>query len=648
MPKMSVKNVEDLAEKQPARAAREKSRRYRFFLIVPLWLSFVIAILGRVWLTIHTNGVIDGDEALVAIQAQHILHGEHPIYFYGISYFGSLEAYLVALIFAVAGSSVWTLRAEPMLLSLIIVWLTWRLAGTLADRVRLSAYGRLCFRTVATLVSAVFPLYDTVLEMRTYGGYIEIFILMLMLLLSALRLTQRWDEDAHQGEIVLRWVGIGFIIGLGLWVDPLIVSAVFSAALWIVGCGIAVILRLRREQSLHLGQAAHSLGQSLLLALASIPAFFVGCSPALFWGATHNWQNITYILRLGNSMSAVPADLQVLYPTRLSLVTGIVKEYGLTIVPRIVGGAIPFEKAGLLSTIHTFTVAVGFFCLAFTLGLLLFSLVVHNPLLRTARHLALFPLLFAASTVLFFCISTASSPVLYTFGDFAGRYATPLMLALPFFFATTFTMLCLYISSYATRREQRSAVVQTSQVNTIAPGRVRLPVANFIQGGLFALLFIYLCAQIGTYELTDAGQTFQSSYCSQAPANNAAIIAYLQQEHVQYAWASNWIGFPIMFKTHQRIITADARLLLFHAGINRFPDYYTAVLHAARPAFLVFVRANDPHPQLLQVLDSLGVTYRAAFFPSQPGTNILVVTSLSRTVSLLDSKGFDAVFPLCS
>src|SRR5690242_14421591 len=34
----------------------------------PLWLCLLIALVLRIWLVVHTNGVIDGDEALVGIQ----------------------------------------------------------------------------------------------------------------------------------------------------------------------------------------------------------------------------------------------------------------------------------------------------------------------------------------------------------------------------------------------------------------------------------------------------------------------------------------------------------------------------------------------------------------------------------------------------
>src|SRR5262249_27238431 len=120
----------------------------------PLWLCLLLALVVRAWLIFHTRGVIDGDEAIVGIQAQHILRGELPVYYIGQAYMGSLEAYLVAVLFAVAGSSVWTLRAEPALLSLALVWLTWKMAGILADAAKLPPYAKQRFMIIATFFAA--------------------------------------------------------------------------------------------------------------------------------------------------------------------------------------------------------------------------------------------------------------------------------------------------------------------------------------------------------------------------------------------------------------------------------------------------------------------------------------------------------------
>ncbi len=48
-----------------------------------LWLAIALGVLARVFLVIHTNAMIDGDEALVGIQAEGILRGHFPTYFPG-------------------------------------------------------------------------------------------------------------------------------------------------------------------------------------------------------------------------------------------------------------------------------------------------------------------------------------------------------------------------------------------------------------------------------------------------------------------------------------------------------------------------------------------------------------------------------------
>src|SRR5258708_28562640 len=114
------------ATNNPSLPGRSPLRWLRF-LRSPLWLCLLLALLIRAWLVVHTQGVIAGDEAMVGLQAENILRGQHPVYYYGQPYIGSLEAYFAALLFAIAGPSVWTLRAVSILLSVLLVALTWRL-----------------------------------------------------------------------------------------------------------------------------------------------------------------------------------------------------------------------------------------------------------------------------------------------------------------------------------------------------------------------------------------------------------------------------------------------------------------------------------------------------------------------------------------
>src|SRR5260370_31403902 len=87
--------------------------------------------------------------------------------------------------------------------------------------------------TIAALMAAIPPIYDTVLELHALGGYVEIFILMLLLLLSVLKLTNRRVAGASRRELARYWAAIGFIVGFGFWINPLIIYGILAAALWI-------------------------------------------------------------------------------------------------------------------------------------------------------------------------------------------------------------------------------------------------------------------------------------------------------------------------------------------------------------------------------------------------------------------------------
>ncbi len=628
--------------------------------IRPLLLCLAIALLVRVWLTIHTQGFIDGDEALVGIQAQHILQGQFPVYFYKQPYMGSLEAYLMAVIFAVAGSSVWTLRAEPILLSLVVVWLTWKLAGVLADTAHLSLHAKQWFMTIAALLAAVPPLYDTVLEMRMLGGYVEIFILMLLLLIAVLKLTQRRAAGAPTRELALRWAGIGLLVGLGFWVNPLIIYGFLTAAAWILWDALKVVRQFRSVQQLN--------RFVLLPSLASIPACIVGMTPALLWGARHQWQNFTYLLQLGGNTPLRP-EILANYPTRLSIVSGLARLYTTCAGPRVIGGALPGEDPAF-RLLHTPTLLLGGACMVVTAALVALSyarpitggianLERFQPFLLRVRRLAALPLVFIAATTLIFCATRTAAIGLWNCQyDLAGRYATPLMLVVPFLYAAVFTAIVLFETELYNWGRTNPTEIGSGEMIYLhnhvpmsglsAPVQVGLDLQKIILGGMIGFLMLSIFLQAGFYGVTDPGSTFQSPYCTFAPANNDAIIAYMEREHIHYAWANNWLAYSIVFKTHGSIIMSDPLPVIRHTPIlDRIPAYTNAVLHADRPSLLVMVKHNDPYPLLLSMLDSQQVMYQVARFPAQQGRDVLVVTPLNATVNPTASAAYFNVF-VCS
>lgn len=632
----------NMAPSSPTRASK-----WVAILRSPLWLCLLAALILRIWLVYHTHGTIDGDEALVGIQAEHILRGEHPIYYYAQPYMGSLEAYLIALIFAIVGPSVWALRTEPILLSLLIVWLTWLLADALATAAHLAPFPKQLFKTIAALGAAIPPLYDTVLEIHTNGGYIETFVLMLLMLLSAFHLTRRWHEGASTKELALRWAIIGFLVGLGIWVYPLISVIVLTVAIWILLFCLSEMLYLRKRASSEKQNAPSSFIAKLLLVVAAIPTCILGMAPALRWGYTHQWANFTYILQLGNTQS-INIQLRPRYHGHIALIRDQTYLYTHYVAPRVIGGTLP-KESGLLVPFHSFTLAIGLACIALTLILVALALAWHSHTLLQIRQLSALPLLFAFVSALLFCTSLSTSVGLISFqNDLAGRYATPLMLVLPFFFATVFTLPTLLHRTKTSLIENKQAELSETTVTSPSPPQRRIQ--WLAQGLVLFVLLAYFGAQISTYALTDPDYTFLSPSCPTAPANDAPIIAYLQQQHVHYAWAMTWIANPIIFKTNNSITLADPRFIIYQdrqMPQGRIPSDTEALLHADRPALLTLVQHTDTYPVLLHILDSQGITYHTMRFYSAPGYDVLVVTSLSRTLSLGTSNTFKAAFHAC-
>lgn len=578
----------------------------------PLWMCLLLAVIVRIWLIIHTHGVIAGDEAVVGIQAEHILRGDRPLYYYNQPYMGSLEAYFLAITFAIVGPSVAALRATAMIVSLALVYLTWKFAGALADAAQLSPLARRIFRTIATLVAAFPPLYDAVLEMRTMGGYIEAFVIMLWLLFSAFRLTKRWQAGAPPRELALRWAGIGFLTGLGFWVDPLVVYAVAASALWIGWYILAELVKVGRQTSSRL-----NLLKGVLLSGIAIPAALIGGAPAIYWGAFHYWANIRYIFTNGSTV----------HQHRLMTILHVQSIYTTCLVPRILGGSLPTQPGVTLRNpqLLTFGLAVSAICLLIVIGSIGLSFFWQHPALVRMRQLTSLPLLFVACVSIIFSLSSIAVASLYAgcgWWDLTGRYAVPLVIALPFFIAAVFALPAMI---WQARNTQTNGEGGEAERRSPAQAQPEHPWwLKAVQGCFVVVLVIYFSTQIYAYRTANSGYTFQTSGCVQAPADSTPVIDYMRRQHIRYAWATGWVADPLTFKTNDTITITEPH--------GRVKTDSNAVEHADRPSIILLV-VHNTNPPVLHALDTMHVTYRVARFPSEPGFDILVLTPLSRTVT---------------
>ena len=609
-------------------------RWYRLkFLWSPLMVCLLLGVVVRVWLIVHTNGVIAGDEAMVGIQAEHILHGEHPIYYYGQPYMGSLQMYLIAGIFLLTGPSVWAIRIEPLLISLVIVYLTWCFSASLADAARLTTRAKTLFMVIATLVATFPPLYDAVEEMRTTGGYIEAFAIMLCLLFCAFRLTQRWSAGASARELALRWVGIGFLVGLGFWIDPLVVYALVTITLWIGGYLLLEFVKPHRRSVTH--QRMDLLKESLLFVVA-IPASLVGFAPGLYWGVHHQWANIRYLFQKGGT---VPNG-------RLHTILRVQKVYTTCLAPRALGGALPTQSDVTVANPHivTFGLIVSVCCLSISVASVVLSVFWPHPLLMRVRRLTLLPLLFIACACMIFCAASIAIYAVYSgcsSWDLVGRYVVPLVIALPFIFAAVFTIPAMIVQERKKKQENEDR--QDGSRVTTRPTSTRLAPLAVIQASLLVVLALYFCLQGAAYVQANSRYTFQGTGCiSLNPTDQDPIIHDMEQEHIHYAWATGWLGDPITFKTNGALLVTELP--------GRIQANGKTVLHSDRPSFFFLVRHDDLHPTIIQALDAKNVTYHIERFYSEPGIDLLLVTPLNQTASPLDpafKNLFQIVFRGC-
>lgn len=583
----------------------------------PLWLCFLLAILVRVWLIVHTLGVMAGDEMMVGLQAEHILRGDHPVYYYGQAYMGSLEAYIVALIFRFTGPAVWAMRLETLPMSLLMVYLTWRFAAALAETAHLSSRLKMTFMTIAALVAAFPPLYDMAEEMRVQGGYIEAFVIMLWLLFCAFRLTQRWGQQASRQELALRWAGIGLLVGLGLWIDPLIVYACVTIAIWIGGWFVLKMMKPGRNTP---GRSQLALVKEGLLFLCAVPSLLVGFLPGLIWGAQNNWANLSYLFQAGGTPST--GSLQT-----IEKVTSL---YSYCLAPRALGGALPTQPDVTMANPHLVTFGLLVVLSGLVLGVYSLMLANWQPVFLRVRQLTALPLLFLLCSSIIFCVASHSVVALGSSGcgssDGAGRYVVPLVDALPFLVATLIVFPGLILQE---RRQNQAPWDEDTHLALRYSSSRKVTSSALIQVSLLVVLALYFGMQGVAYAQADPNYTFQATGClSRNPTNVDPIVNYLRSNNIHYVWATGWVGDHITFETGDSIVATKID--------GRIVSDDEALIHADRASVLVLAAHTDLHPDFLRELDANHVTYRVARFYSAPGVDAVVVTPLNRTLSPSD------------
>ncbi|WP_433353865.1 hypothetical protein ACQPYV_25510 [Micromonospora saelicesensis] len=226
------------------------------------WLTGLAVLAGvgyRLWLLLHAAPPTNSDEATMGLAALHIARGEgFPVWFYGQQYMGTLEAYLAAPVFALAGGpSLLGLRLPTLALYALFLLLAWRLTLRLTGD-----------RWFGLLMVALLALgSDRIVKNQLIagGGYPEMNAAGAALALLAVDLAtgrpgRRSAAAGRPGRRLARWGAWGFLAGLMLWVDPLVLP-------YVAATGAVLVVFCRRELW---GAAGALLGVAAVLGAAPL------------------------------------------------------------------------------------------------------------------------------------------------------------------------------------------------------------------------------------------------------------------------------------------------------------------------------------------------------------------------------------------
>jgi hypothetical protein len=178
----------------------------------------------KIWLLWLDVVPFNADEAIVGLMARHILEGARPVFFYGQSYMGSLDAYLVAAGYSLFGVSVSLIRWVQLFLYL----------GTIITTVVIGRVGLGSWRTglMAGLLLAVPSVNVTLYTTASLGGYGEALLIGNLILIVTILCHKLFEAKQMNRTLI----GLGFLwgglTGLGVWVNGLTLIYAVPTALF--------------------------------------------------------------------------------------------------------------------------------------------------------------------------------------------------------------------------------------------------------------------------------------------------------------------------------------------------------------------------------------------------------------------------------
>lgn len=539
-----------------------------------LWLGLAavlaLALLMRVLLLVSGAVSFHSDEAVVALMARHILHGERPVFFYGQAYMGSLDPWLVAFGFSLLGETVQTIRLVQSALYLGVVAASYGAAFVLSGRVGVAVIAGLTLAVPNVLVA----LYTT----ATLGGYNETLLLGALIVLLGFPIRRG-------GAGLWRWALIGLLAGLGWWTNALI-------AVYLLPLAVVLLVRLWR------GRAE---GARLLIGPAvAIVAFALGSAPWWLFALQNDFAPLRFLAGEPNAGFASAESAQPPGVRLLGLLA-----FGL---PAAFGLRFPWSP-------EWFFPIFGGMVLVIYLLALVALIRRRTALLPGGRGLMLGMTALLAAV---FLLSRFSN-------DPTGRYFLPLTLPLG-------VMLGVYLTPQPPLQfgdgEQTGASVLPSPEwrgvgGEVAAGERAGGEVSGEEGhgkrrqGLrfaaLALILVFHAAGVVAAARGPVGLTTQFNVAEHLPADaDEDVIAFLKSQGIAAGYASYWAAFRLAFLSGEAVTFSAALPPRDDLDWTPFYDRYAPYRAAADAAPPVFVTANTPalDAELARLFAGAGLTWQ--------------------------------------
>ncbi|HLI06424.1 MAG TPA: hypothetical protein VKV40_07645 [Ktedonobacteraceae bacterium] len=250
-------------------------KKYGQFDAHGLWLCLVLASAITIRLILLALGwpTTNSDEGTMGLMAINLaFHGQIPIFFYGQSYMGALEAYLASPLFLLFGPSTFTLR-----FGLVVLFTAFLLALYLLTRLLYTReYALLC---ITLLCFGSIEMFTR--QLKAVGGAVETMLFgCLVMLFTAYLLLPEQEENIGRArrKRYLLYGFLGLAMGLGIWSHMLILPFVA------VSCLLLLLFRRSELKT-----------RSLLFLLAGC---FIGLLPSIIYSIKYPLQNFIFTLVL--------------------------------------------------------------------------------------------------------------------------------------------------------------------------------------------------------------------------------------------------------------------------------------------------------------------------------------------------------------